>query len=815
MAELNRKRSTKPKRADRDSVAAIPASSRLPILPLENIVIYPFMVAPLQVTGEESMQLIDDVIQGDKLLGLVAQRSPAGNEFDYNNLYKVGTAATLLKMAKVPDGSAMVLVQGVYRVRLNRCLQTRPYILAEAERLEPQVKTSRHVQALMSNLAVQFENLVSQVPHLPDELRIAVSNSDDPGRVADLVASNIRLSVEERQNLLETLDVEERMEKVTQMLSKELDLLQLGTKIQSKVQSQMSKTQREYYLREQMKAIRQELGEEDEVAREVRMLQKKIDALELPKAARNATQRELDRLAKMPAGAAEYTVSRTYLDWMICLPWATHTKDNLDIKKARRVLDSDHYDLEKVKDRILEYLAVRRLKKDMKGPILCFVGPPGVGKTSLGKSIARALGRKFVRLSLGGVRDEAEIRGHRRTYVGALPGRIIQSLRTTGSNNPVFMLDEVDKLGADFRGDPSSALLEVLDPEQNFSFSDHYLDVPFDLSQVMFIATANLLDPIPPALKDRMEVLELPGYTLDEKVKIAQKYIVSKQLKAHGISRKQLGFDKLALVAIIDGYTREAGLRNLEREVATVCRKVARRVAEGKRRAVKLTARNVAKFLGPESFYSEVAERTSVPGVVTGLAWTSVGGEILFIEATKMPGAKGFSVTGQVGSVMQESAQASLSWVRAKAAELKIDAKEFEEQDLHVHIPAGAIPKDGPSAGITIATSLVSLLTDRTIRSDVAMTGEITLRGKVLPVGGIKEKLLGAHRAQIKTVILPAHNKKDTLELPEKVRKDLDLVYVDNMDDVLKVVFRNGRPARKTAKRTSRKKGARKKAASA
>lgn len=781
---------------------------QVPVLPLENIVIYPYMVAPLQVTGEESLRLVDAVVHGDKILALVAQKKSPADEFDFENLFKIGTVATILKMAKVPDGSAMILVQGLSRIRLIECVQSRPYIITRVESIKEDVKPGKKTQALMSNLSVQFQKLVSLVPHLPDELAIAVTNNQDPSRLADLVASNIRLSVEERQAILEELDVEKRLEVVTKLLSNELQVLQLGSKIQTQVETEMSKTQRDYYLREQMKAIRSELGEEDEITREVRQLREKMQSMNLPEAAKTAATRELERLEKMPPGAAEYTVARSYVDWILNLPWSESTEDHLDIKKSHKILDEDHFGLGKVKERILEYLSVRRLKDDMRGPILCFVGPPGVGKTSLGRSIARAMGRKFIRISLGGVRDEAEIRGHRRTYVGALPGRIIQSLRTAKSNNPIFMLDEVDKLGADFRGDPSSALLEVLDPEQNFSFSDHYLDIPFDLSKVMFIATANLLDPIPAALRDRMEVLELPGYTLEEKVKIAQRFLVPKQLKEHGINGHHLTIGRDALVNIIEGYTREAGLRNLERNLASICRKVARGVAEGRSEKVQLTAKSVSKFLGPEMFYSEAAERTSVPGVVTGLAWTPTGGDILFIEATRMPGSKKYTITGQLGDVMKESGQAAMSWVRSKADQLGIPADTFEKSDLHLHIPAGAIPKDGPSAGVTMATALVSLLTNRTIRSDVAMTGEITLRGKVLPVGGIKEKLLAAHRARIKTVILPAHNKKDTLELPRNVKKELKLLFVDQMEDVLNAAFNSHGmkvlSGKKTVKRTGK-----------
>jgi ATP-dependent Lon protease len=789
------------------STAEAEVPKELPVLPLENVVVYPFMVTPLQVSGEQSLQLIADVIEKERILALVAQRNPEEeDEFDPDNLYRIGTAASIIKMAKIPDGSAMILIQGVCRLQITDFIQPRPYIKAHVKCLQDEPGRQKTVQALMSNMSMQFEKLVSLVPHLPDELKIAITNNTDPSRQADLVASNLRLTLVQRQEILETLNIQQRLEKVTKLLSTELEVLELGSKIQNQVESQMGKTQREYYLREQLKAIQNELGEEDEVAREIRQLREKLEEKEMPEKSRVATERELDRLSRMPAGAGEYTVARTYVDWMLTLPWKEETEDMLDIKASKKILDEDHFNLEKIKERIIEYLAVRRLKKDMKGPILCFAGPPGVGKTSLGKSIARALGRKFVRISLGGVRDEAEIRGHRRTYVGSLPGRIIQALREAGSRNPVFMLDEVDKLGADFRGDPSSALLEVLDPEQNDTFSDHYLDVPFDLSQVMFIATANLLETIPPPLRDRMEVLEIPGYMREDKVKIAQKFIVPKQLKMHGIQSKNLTIYKSALVKIIGSYTRESGLRNLEREVASICRKAARKVAEGYKGKIKITPENLSEFLGPEKFYAEVAERTSVPGVVTGLAWTMTGGEILFIESTRMKGGKGFTVTGQLGDVMKESARAALSWVRSKAPELMIDPDIFDNNDIHIHIPAGAIPKDGPSAGITIASSLVSLLTDRTIRSDVAMTGEITLRGKVLPVGGIKEKLLAAHRANIKTVILPNHNEKDTLELPDKVKKGLRLVFVESMDEVVRVAFEKKPKHTKTVKKKAMKK---------
>jgi ATP-dependent Lon protease len=615
-------------------------------------------------------------------------------------------------------------------------------------------------------------------------------NIEEPGALADLIASTLSIPLADKQNLLETLDVKGRLERANFLLTKELTVLELGSKIQSQVREGIDKSQREYFLREQLKAIQKELGEKDERTAEIEELRQRMAQAKLPPEAMKEGERELDRLAKMPPAAAEYTVSRTYLDWLIELPWSVHTEDNLDISQAQKVLDEDHYDLEKVKKRILEYISVRKLKADMKGPILCFVGPPGTGKTSVGKSIAKALGRKFIRISLGGVRDEAEIRGHRRTYVGALPGRIIQGIRKSGSNNPVFMLDEIDKLGMDFHGDPSAALLEVLDPEQNYAFSDHYLDVAFDLSKVMFITTANILDPIPPALRDRMEVLDLLGYTEEEKFKIAKEFLVPKQVEAHGLSEKDIQFEEEALLRIALEYTREAGVRNLEREIAHICRGVARRVAEGHGAPSIIKPDDVPSYLGPIKFFSEVAERTSEPGVATGLAWTPTGGDILFVEATRMKGRKGFSLTGQLGDVMKESAQAALSYVRARAKALKIPEDFFDHSDIHIHVPAGAIPKDGPSAGVTMFTAITSLLTGRPVRSDVAMTGEITLRGLVLPVGGIKEKVLAARRAGITTVILPGRNEKDLEEVPEQVKKDMKFHFVQRMDEVIRFALK-------------------------
>ncbi|HDI52029.1 MAG TPA: endopeptidase La [Bacteroidetes bacterium] len=774
---------------DESEIEKIEIPDEVPILALRDTVIYPFMVSPLFVARPKSIKLIDDVLIGNRILGLVAQRKTDVEDPKGEDLFKYGTVATILKMLKFPDGSVRVLVQGLTRMEVLEYVQTEPYLKAKIQPLEDVIEKSLELEALAKNITIQFQKIVNLVPQLPDELQIAVMNISHPGKLADLVASNLNLSLEEKQQILEAIDVKKRLEKLTIFINRELQVLEVGTKIQSQVQSELSKNQREYFLRQQLEAIRKELGEEDERTMEIKELKEKIKAAKMPKDVEKEAMRELDRLSKMPPGAAEYTVSRTYLDWLIALPWSVSTEDNLDIAQAQKVLDEDHYDLDKVKERILEYLAVRKLKSDMKGPILCFVGPPGVGKTSLGRSIARALGRKFVRISLGGARDEAEIRGHRRTYIGALPGRIIQGIRNAGSNNPVFMLDEVDKLGVDFRGDPSSALLEVLDPEQNYAFVDHYLDVPFDLTKVMFITTANLLDPIPAALRDRMEVLELPGYTEEEKLHIAKKYLIPKQLEAHGLTADHLVFDDEAIMRIVREYTREAGLRNLEREIAAICRRVARKVAEGETEKQQITENKIPEFLGPPRFFFEVAERTSEPGVATGLAWTPSGGDILFIEASKMPGKKGLILTGHLGEVMKESAQAALSYIRSKAKELGVNERFFDKYDIHIHVPAGAIPKDGPSAGVTISTALLSLLREEPVRSDVAMTGEITLRGKILPVGGIKEKILAAKRAGIKVVILPEKNKKDLEEVPQQAKDELQFHFVDTLDEVFEIAF--------------------------
>jgi ATP-dependent Lon protease len=761
-----------------------------PVLPLRNTVVFPQQIIPLSVGREKSIKLIEDAKDGNKFVVLVAQQDGKVDDPEPKDLYHWGTVAVIMKVFKMPDGTQSVMVQGINRAQIINYSQTEPFLKALVQpQFEKQVE-GVDIEALIGNLRGLFQKVVSLAPYLSPEHAMLVANTDDPGRLADIITWNLNISTPEKQSVLELVDVKSRLERVTYLITKELQILELSSKIQSEVQGEINKTQREYYLREQLKAIKKELGEDqDERTAEIAELRKRIKEAEMPEEVEKVAEKELDRLAKMPPAAAEYTVSRTYLDWLIELPWSVSTEDNLDVNAAQKVLDEDHYGLEKVKKRIIEYLAVRKLKKDMKGPILCFVGPPGVGKTSLGKSIARALGRKFIRISLGGVRDEAEIRGHRRTYIGALPGRVIQGLKKVSSNNPVFMLDEIDKVGMDFRGDPSSALLEVLDPEQNSAFSDHYLEVSFDLSKVMFIATANLADPILPALKDRMEILELPGYTEHEKLKIAQLYLIPKQLEAHGLTDGQMEFDEAALIEIINSYTREAGVRNLEREIATVCRGVAREVVEGRTQTKRITKEVLAQYLGPIKYFSEVAERTSKPGVATGMAWTPSGGDILFIEATKMTGKGELILTGSLGDVMKESAQAALSYIRTKASQLKIEDEVFKKNDIHIHVPAGAIPKDGPSAGVTIFTALVSILTNRLVKNNVAMTGEITLRGLVLPVGGIKEKVLAAHRAGIKKIILPEKNKKDLEEIPEEIRKQLELCFVGEMDQVINLAL--------------------------
>ncbi len=762
----------------------------LPILPVLDLTLFPRMVLPLVVQGKESQRLVDEAMAKDRLIGIVVSKEPDFKAAPKpEQLYAVGTAALILKMSKPEEQGTQLLVQGVSRFQIREYVAQEPYLRAKIEPIPEQSTKDMEVDAMMGNLVGLFKNVLRLSPYLPKELEALAKSLDDGGMLADLVASSLNISKEEKQKVLEAQDVKERLREVSRLINRELQVLELGQKIQSQVKQDMDKAQREFYLRQQLKAIRQELGEQDEQKVEIEDYRAKIAEKNLPEDARKEAERELQRLSRMHPSSAEYTVASTYLDWITSLPWHVSTQDNLDIKRAQKVLDEDHYNLEKVKKRIIEYLAVRKLKPDSKGPILCFVGPPGTGKTSLGRSIARALGRKFVRISLGGLRDEAEIRGHRRTYVGALPGRIIQGIRRAESNNPIFMLDEIDKVGADFRGDPSAALLEVLDPEQNFSFSDHYLDVPFDLSKVMFITTANILDTVPPALRDRMEVLHLAGYTEDEKIKIAHRFLIPRQLEAHGITPEQLTITTGAIRRVISGYTREAGLRNLERELAAVCRGVACVVADGCTGPQHIKTKDLHKFLGPIRFRSEASERTLTPGVVPGLAWTQTGGDLLFVEATKMKGKQGLTLTGQLGDVMKESATAALSFIRTHAQKLGISEDFYENHEIHIHVPAGAIPKDGPSAGVTMLTALASLIMDKPVRSNLAMTGEITLRGQVLPVGGIKEKVLAAHRAGIKRIILPKWNEKDLEDVPKKVLKAIRFHFVEAMDDVLRLAL--------------------------
>ncbi|MBK5225472.1 MAG: endopeptidase La [Thermoleophilia bacterium] len=784
----------------------------LPILPLRETVVFPETVTPLAVGQERSVKLIDDVLHKDKMIGLATIRNPEVETAGPDDIFEVGTAAIIHKMLKVPDGSLRILVQGIKRIKIVKYTMADPYLVARVEPLEDRIDRTKEVEALSRNLQNVFTKIIGLVPYLPEELQMAASNVDDPSALCYLIASAIKINTDEKQELLEETDVEKRLRKLTVILTRELEVFELGSKIQSDVQSEMDKNQREYFLRQQMKAIQEELGEVDEIAAEVNELRGQIDELQLPEEVDRQARRELDRLAKMQPAAAEYSVIRTYLDWILTIPWNKSTEDILDITRAQEILDEDHYDLEKVKNRILEYLSVAKLKKDLAGPILCFVGPPGVGKTSLGHSIARALGRKFIRISVGGVRDEAEIRGHRRTYIGAMPGTIIRAIRDAESNNPVFAIDEMDKLGADFRGDPSSALLEVLDPEQHFSYRDHYLDLPFDLSKVLFIATANMLDPIPPALRDRMEVIELSGYTEEEKLHIARKYLIAKQTKANGLGAKRISFNNKAILKIIQDYTREAGLRNIEREIGSVCRKVAREIAEGKKGKFKIDEKAVEKYLGKKRYFSEAKRMTSEPGVATGLAWTTSGGDIIFIEATSMHGAGALTLTGQLGDVMKESAQAALSWVRTHSDELGIPEDYFQKHDIHVHVPAGAVPKDGPSAGVTMTTALASLAIGKSVASNVGMTGEVTLSGKVLPIGGLKEKVLAARRAGLDTIILPRENERDLDDVPEHLRKTMTFIPVDEVNEVLKAALMDGSVKAKAKRSVSGKKpaGARK-----
>jgi len=778
------------------------------ILPLRNAVPFPGMVTPLAIGRERSKRLLADTkpvadpfLPGDEsVIGLVTQRDPETDTPGFDDIYTVGTTASVLKIIRMPQDSFHVVVHCIARFKIVERIhqsqtpsyrggRTEPYLKARIKPLEVEVKMTKKLKALMVNARQAANRVITLSPNVPEEAAVLLENIENPSALADFLAANLSISIPEKQQLLEELDAARRLEKISVALANQLEVLELSHKIQGRVRESIDKSQREYFLQEQLKAIQSELGKEDHQTEELKQIGKNIKKAKMPKKVEQEAFRELDRLSKIPPVSPEYSVIRTYLDWVCELPWSIQTKDRLDINKAERILNRDHYDLHKVKKRVLEFLAVRKLNPRGKSPILCFVGPPGVGKTSLGRSIARTMGRKFIRISLGGIRDEADIRGHRRTYIGALPGRILQEMRKCGSKNPVFMLDELDKIGSDFRGDPASALLEVLDPEQNFSFTDHYLDEPFDLSTVMFIGTANYTEPVPPALHDRMEVIELPGYTKTEKLNIAKKYLVPRQLKEHGLSKNVLTIKDEALIAIIQSYTREAGVRNLERNIAAVCRAVATEIAKAKKKRATIGKKELAKILGPTQFESELALRTGIPGVATALAFTPVGGELLFIESASMPGKGQLQLTGQIGDVMKESAQAAFSIVKANAKKLKIDASKFKKFDYHIHVPAGAIPKDGPSAGVAMFTSLVSLLLGKPIRPDVAMTGEITLRGLVLPVGGLKEKILAAKQAGIKTVILPARNKKDIPEVPKEAKKGLKFEFVKNTSDVLKIAL--------------------------
>jgi ATP-dependent Lon protease len=789
-----------------EDVAQIPKV--LPVLPLRGVVVFPQTAVPLTIGQSRSIRLVDDVMAGDeRLIALVTSRNPEIETPKPEDLYTVGTVAMVHRMFRAPDGTIRLVVQGLLRCRLLNFVQEEPYLKAEIAPAPETVEEGLELEAMARNARAQFEHIAEMIPSIPRELVASVVSIEDPLQTVYTIANFQRMDLEEAQALLELDSTSAKLHRLVGILAREVEVLEMGQKIQNQARSEIDKVQREYYLREQLKAIQRELGEGDEQAAEVEEFRQKIESAGMPEEAEKQARRELDRLRRLPTAAAEYGVIRTYLDWLVSLPWSKTTQDNLDIANARQVLDQDHYGLKDVKERILEFLAVRKLRQERgdelageqsdeirrvrEGVILCFVGPPGVGKTSLGRSIARALGRKFVRISLGGMRDEAEIRGHRRTYIGAMPGRIIQALRRVESRNPVFMLDEVDKLVFDFHGDPASALLEVLDPEQNSEFRDHYLEVPFDLSQVMFITTANLLEPIPEPLRDRMEIISLSGYTDKEKIAIARGYLIPRQLRENGLRPTEVTFTDAALEKIIRSYTREAGVRNLEREIGAVCRKVVTLIAESGEQSVEVTPEKVQEFLGRPHYFSdeEIAWRTSIPGVATGLAWTPFGGDVLFIEATRMPGNKGFQITGSIGNVMQESARAALSFVRSKATSLGLDAQFFDQSDIHLHIPAGAQPKDGPSAGVAIATALVSLISGRPVRRDVGMTGEITLRGQVLPVGGIKEKVLAAHRSGLKCVILPKNNEADLEDIPEEVRKEIQFVFAETVDDVLKAAL--------------------------
>jgi len=779
---------------EQDAERPLQIPPELPLLPLRDTVLFPNSFMPLAVAREASVRLVEEANQSGRLIGVFTQREAATEEPMQEELYPVGTVTHIHKMFKLPDGSLRLIVQGVERVTLDRVVQTRPYLRAAVTAAPDQLRDEDRLEidALQRNIKSNFQQVVSLSPLLSDDLQALAANITDPGKLADFIASSLAtIGTPVKQEILSTLDVRARMDALNRILIKELEVLELGSRIQSQVQSEVGKNQREYFLREQMKAIQKELGEGDEQAKEIEELRAKIEAAGMPDGVKKEAIRELDRLSKMPVAAAEYTVSRTYVDWLIALPWSKRTEDSIDLKHTKEVLDADHSGLEKVKDRVLEYLAVRKLNPDVKGPILCFLGPPGVGKTSLARSIANSIGRKFVRVSLGGMRDEAEIRGHRRTYIGALPGQVIQGIRRAESKNPVFILDEIDKLGSDFRGDPASALLEVLDPEQNNTFRDHYLDVPFDLSEVLFLTTANVLDPIPPPLRDRMEVLELAGYTEEEKLAIAFEHLIAKQVKNHGLTPEFVEFTKDAISNVIRGYTREAGVRNLEREIGALCRKVARRRAEGDETRVVITPEAVVQMLGAPTFLDEEVEnRTKDPGVAVGLAWTPAGGEVLFVEASRMQGGGSLTLTGHLGDVMKESARTALSWFRANAQRYGVDPAFYKDSEIHLHVPSGAVPKDGPSAGVTMVCALASELTGRPVRGDIAMTGEISLSGRVLPVGGVKEKVLAARRHGIRELILPRQNEKNVKEdLSEELRKELTIHFVSEIAEVVAIAL--------------------------
>jgi ATP-dependent Lon protease len=774
----------------------------LPVLPMPDMVVFPYMIVPLFVNRERSTKAVDQALAENRMIMLVSQKDANVDDPKASDLYDFGTVSIIMRMLKMPDGRVRILVQGFSRAQVEFFDETQPYITAKVSpKTEPQVTpATAELEAIIRNVKSSLERMVSLGKNISPDLVAIAANLDDPGRLADLVASNLDMKVDKAQEVLQTIDPIERLRRVHQLMAKETEVLEIQNDINTQARGEMDKSQREFYLRQQMKAIQQELGEGNELQEEIEAYRDKVKKAKMPKEVQEEAERQLGRLERMHPDAAETATLRNYLDWMVQLPWTKSTKDNLDLKKAQKILDEDHYGVEKIKDRIIEHLAVRKLKKDTKGPILCFVGPPGVGKTSLGKSIARALGRKFVRMSLGGVHDEAEIRGHRRTYVGAMPGRVIQSIHQAGTNNPVFMMDEVDKIGADFRGDPSSALLEVLDPEQNFAFRDNYLGVPFDLSNVMFVTTANMLDPIQPAFRDRMEIIQLSGYTEEEKLEIAKRHLIPKQVEEHGLKKTQIQFTDEGIRAMINLYTQEAGLRNLEREIASVCRKVAKQVATGEKKVRKIHTDNLDQFLGrPKVFQEELLKRDQV-GVATGLAWTPVGGDVLFVEATAMKGRGLLTLTGQLGDVMKESAHAALSYARSHAKELGISEDFFGKHDIHVHVPEGAIPKDGPSAGVTMATAILSLLTGKAVHRKIAMTGEITLRGEVLPVGGIKEKVLAARRAKIDTVILPSLNKRDLEDVNETIRKEMNFVFVDDVKSVFKAALLDAKKPGKTSR---------------